>query len=210
MAVQKNAAARRARDWPDLCRYRAENAAVLAGGVQPDAIFLGDSITEYWAFAQPDFFGPTRLDRGISGQTTSQILLRVYPDVVALRPRVVHILAGTNDVAGNTGPVPDEVIVDNIRAMIDIAKANGIKVVLAGITPVDTKDRPAKRIAALNVRLRALAAQAGAIYLDYHPALAIAGGAIAPSLANDGLHPNRSGYALMRPLAEQALTHAMR
>ena len=121
-ASQKSALERQAKDWPNLCRYAAENAQVKASGILPRMIFLGDSITENWKLGDPALFGATVLDRGIGGQTTPQILLRFYPDVVALRPRVVHIMAGVNDIMGNTGATSDATIVNNIRAMIDIAK----------------------------------------------------------------------------------------
>lgn len=198
-------------DWPNLCRYRDQNATILRGGAHPDVVFLGDSITEFWRFAQPDMFGDRIVDRGISGQTTPQILLRFYADVVALHPRVVHIMAGTNDIAGNTGPTTDDQIFDNIRAMVDIAGVNHIKVVLASITPATNGPaRPAARILALNARLRELARQRGAIYVDYHAALGDGRDGIKATLANDGLHPNRDGYAVMRPLSEQALAEALR
>mgnify|MGYP000520546527 CR=1 FL=1 len=133
--MQKSAAERQAKDWPDLCRYVAENAQVQASAIRPRVIFLGDSITENWKIADPSLFSASVLDRGIGGQTTPQILLRFYQDVVALRPKVVHIMAGTNDISGNTGATTDEAIVHNIRAMIDIAEANDIRTILASITP---------------------------------------------------------------------------
>lgn len=210
-AWQAAQAKRRTRDWPDLCRYRDENAAIVHSGKRPDVVFLGDSITEFWRFAQPDLFGGKVVDRGISGQTTPQILLRFYADVVALHPRAVHIMAGTNDIAGNTGPASDDQIFDNIRAMLDIAGVNNIRVVLASITPATNGPaRPASRILALNARLRALAVQRGAIYVDYHAALSDGHDGMRAALANDGLHPNRDGYAVMRPLTERALAEALR
>jgi len=209
--LQAAQAKHQARDWPNLCRYREQNAAVRRGGVRPDVVFLGDSITEFWGYAQPDLFGDRLVDRGISGQTTPQILLRFYADVVALHPRAVHIMAGTNDIAGNTGPTSNDAIFDNIRAMVDIAGVNHIKVVLASITPAaDGPARPAARIRALNARLRELARQRGAIFVDYYPALSDGQNGIKPALANDGLHPNRDGYAVMRPLTERALAEALR
>ncbi len=211
--MQKAAADRQAKDWPWLCRYAAENEAVLKSGVRPKVIFIGDSITENWILADPSLFSSIVLDRGIGGQTTPQILLRFYQDVVALRPQVVHIMAGTNDISGNTGAVTDEAIVQNIRAMIDIAKANGIKVVLASITPskqfvarpgID----PSPRIAAVNRALFKLAAEKKVTYVDYFPALADTAGGLADALGNDGLHPNRDGYAAMRPLTDKAIKRA--
>ncbi|MET0178924.1 MAG: GDSL-type esterase/lipase family protein, partial [Novosphingobium sp.] len=204
------------KDWSNLCRYREENAAVLKAGPRPRVIFLGDSITENWKAADPAFFSHATLDRGISGQTTPQILLRMFPDVIRLRPRAVHILAGTNDVSGATGPATDDMIVDNLTAMIQLAKTNGIRVVLAAITPTNGYAlrpnglNPALRIAGLNARLRQLAAKEQVTFLDYSPVLAATDGGLKPELSNDRLHPNRAGYALMRPLAERAITQALR
>ena len=208
--LQKAALDQRAKDWPNLCRFQQENAQVLVSGVRPKTVFLGDSITENWKLGDPSLFDASTLNRGIGGQTTAQILLRFYQDVVALRPRVVHIMAGVNDIMGNTGSASDQAIFDNIRAMIDIAKANGIRVVLAAITPSKTfVARPNEdlrsRIAAVNSRLVQLAAQQRVTFIDYTPLLADSEGAFAPALANDGLHPNRDGYALMRPLLNKTL-----
>lgn len=201
-------------DWPNLCKYIARNKAVLAGGVSPEVVFIGDSITENWVHADPDFFGDNRAGRGIGGQTSAQILLRMYPDVVALRPRAVHILAGSNDVAGNNGPVSDDSIVDNIRAMIDIAQANRIEVILASLTPARSffwrpDLAPADRIQTLNIRLQALAAERGAVWLNYHPRLADSLGGLSERMGNDGVHPNRDGYAAMRTVAEPQLKLAL-
>lgn len=211
--MQKEAADRQAKDWPWLCRYAAENAVVHKSGVSPKVVFIGDSITENWKIADPSLFSATVLDRGIGGQTTPQILLRFYQDVVALRPQVVHIMAGTNDISGNTGAVTDEAIVHNIRAMIDIAKANGINVVLASITPskqfiARPNVDPSPRIAAVNRALVKLAAEKKVTYVDYFPALADSSSGLADALGNDGLHPNRDGYAAMRPLTDKAIKKA--
>lgn len=212
----KKVAEQQKKDWPNLCRYRAENEAVLKAGVRPRVIFLGDSITENWKVADPGFFGPSTLDRGISGQTTPQILLRMFPDAIRLRPRVVHILAGTNDIASNTGPATDDMIVDNLKAMIQLAKANDIRVVLAAITPTNgyalrpNALDPSPRIARLNARLRQLAATDRVTYVEYDPVLAAPDGGLKPELSNDRLHPNRAGYAVMRPLAERAIAKALR
>ena len=212
-ALQKAAADRQAKDWPNLCRYAAENAQIIASGIRPRVVFIGDSITENWKPGDPSLFNATVLTRGIGGQTTPQILLRFYQDVVALRPRVVHIMAGTNDISGNTGPTSDQAIVNNIRAMIDIAKANRIAVVLASITPskgfgMRPNFDPSFRIAAVNRQLAALAAERRVTYVDYFPPLADGAGGFNAALANDGLHPNRAGYAAMRPLAERAVARA--
>lgn len=211
--LRKSAQERQAKDWPNLCRYAAENAQVKASGIRPRAIFLGDSITENWKLGDPTLFNATVLDRGIGGQTTPQILLRFYPDVVALRPRLVHIMAGVNDIMGNTGATSDATIVNNIRAMIDIAKANGIRVVLARIAPAKTfVARPdfdmVPRITAVNALLDSLAKEKRVTLADYAPVLADSEGGLKDALANDGLHPNRDGYAAMRPLAERAIARA--
>lgn len=213
--MQKTAAERQAKDWPSLCRYAAENAQVSASGKRPKIIFLGDSITENWKLGDPSLFGPTVLDRGISGQTTPQILLRFYQDVVALRPRTVHIMAGVNDIMGNTGATTDATIVNNIRAMIDIARTNNIRVVLAAITPSKRfVARPelglAPRISAVNNRLAQLAESQKIIWVDYAAVLGNGDGGLKDTLGNDGLHPNRDGYAAMRPLAEAAIARASR
>jgi lysophospholipase L1-like esterase len=214
-ALQKQAAERQAKDFAYLCRYAEENAAVLSSGVRPRVVFLGDSITENWKMGDPTLFGPSVLDRGISGQTTPQILLRFYQDVVALHPRVVHIMAGTNDISGNTGPATDQAIVNNIRAMIDIAKAHGIRVVLASITPskgfaMRPGFDPSPRIAAVNRMLVSLAAEMHVTYVDYFPLLVDSQGGFKAALANDGLHPNREGYAVMRPLTDNAIARAVK
>jgi len=214
-AMQKSSAERQVKDWPNLCRYSAENAAVLASGTRPDVVFLGDSITDNWRYGDPSLFSAKVMDRGIGGQTTPQMLLRFYSDVVALRPKVVHIMAGTNDVSGNTGAETDESVVSNIRAMIDLAKANRIGVVLSAITPsrqfvarpgVD----PSGRIAAVNKQLVKLAAEMHVTYVDYTPVLADSAGGLADALGNDGLHPNRDGYAKMRPLTDAAIKRTMK
>ena len=163
-------------DWASLCRYRAANAA-LDPKQRPVAVFMGDSITERWNELDPDFFAHGFLDRGISGQTSPQMLVRFMADVVALHPQVVHIMAGTNDVAGNTGPNSPEDFKNNIRAMVDLARANGISVVIGSIPPADhfgwsPEFRPARQIAELNRWLRDYASAEGLVYADYYAALA--------------------------------------
>lgn len=201
-------------DWPWMCRYRAANAAA-AGAKRPHVVFMGDSITELWALYDPGFFAGANADRGISGQTSPQMLLRFYQDVVALRPRVVHILAGTNDIAGNTGPTDAEAFKNNIRAMVELAQANNIRVVLGSILPVDTfpwapKLKPAPQILALNAWLKAYAAQRGAIYADYYGAMVDASsGGLRKDLTFDGVHPATQGYRIMRGVAEKALALAL-
>jgi lysophospholipase L1-like esterase len=204
---------RKARDWPDLCHYAAENAKVVATGQRPRIVFMGDSITENWTRGDPALFNASNVGRGISGQTTPQMLLRMYPDVINLRPRVVHIMAGTNDISANTGPTSDQTIVDNIRAMIVLAKANGIKVVLASITPssgfvMRPGANPAARIAHVNGLLSQLATEQGVTFADYYSSMVDGVGGLRAGLTNDGLHPNRNGYAIMHPLTEKAIAQA--
>ena len=201
-------------DWPNLCRYRAENAA-LAGGPRPRAIFMGDSITEFWGMADPSLFSNGIIDRGISGQTSPQMLLRFYADVIALRPRVVHILAGTNDLAGNTGPTTVQDYKNNIRAMCDLAAVHGIKVILGSIPPAGAFPwrpgiKPAAQIIALNSWMRDYAAAHHLQFVDYHSALSASDGSMRADLTHDGIHPHSAGYALMRPLAEQAVMNALK
>lgn len=206
-AAGKAMAEERAKDWPDLCRYRAANAAIKHA---PRIVFMGDSITELWAIADPGFFSDKWVDRGISGQTSPQMLLRFRSDVVALKPGAVHILAGTNDIAGNTGPTSERAFEDNIESMVDLAKAHHIRVVLASILPMASigwqpQYRPAEEVRRLNRWLRAYAARNHASYLDYYSRLATPDGAFRPELSNDGVHPNLAGYAIMRKLAVKAL-----
>ena len=223
-AVVRNDA--RLRDWADLGRYRESNRSVGAPApVEPRVVFMGDSITDSWQ--QPRFGGffPGRpyIDRGISGQTTPQMLLRFRPDVVALAPKAVVILAGTNDIAGNTGPMTDEQIEGNLASIAELARANGIRVVLSSILPVSqshvrpgdvnppqTTRRPMARIRALNAWMKDYAAANGHVYLDYFTATTDAEGLLRAELSEDDLHPNAAGYAIMAPLAEAAIQAALR
>lgn len=204
-------------DWPDLARYRDANARVPAkqAGV-PRVLFYGDSITQLWGEKDPSTFFPGKgyLNRGISGQTTPQLLLRFQQDVIALQPDVVVILAGTNDIAGNTGPSTQAMIEDNLHAMVDLAGAHGIRVVLASVLPVSEYRwmpgiEPAPKVQALNAALKQYADAKGVVYLDYHSAMTNAEGGLDPALAADGVHPTAKGYALMAPLAEQAIKRAL-
>ncbi len=194
-------------DWAWLCRYQAANAALKA---RPVAVFMGDSITEYWGALDPALFAGGVIDRGISGQTTPQMVLRFRQDVIALRPKVVHIMGGTNDIAGNTGPESPEMFKNNIRTMVDLARANGIAVVLGAIPPAAKFNwvpslQPAKRISELNRWLKSYAAQRRLVYADYHAVLAAPDGAMKPAFSADGVHPNAAGYAAMRAVADRAL-----
>jgi lysophospholipase L1-like esterase len=204
-------------DWANLARYRPDNVAVgtpKAG--EQRVVFMGNSITEGWAHYFPTMFpGKPYIGRGIGGQTTPQMLVRFRQDVIALRPAVVVILAGTNDIAGNTGPSTLEMIEDNIASMTELAKANRIRVVLSSVLPVyDYPWRPglapAAQIIALNAWMKDYAARQGAVYLDYHTAMADARGGLRAELGGDGVHPNEAGYRIMAPLAERAITQALR
>jgi len=203
-----------ARDWPNLCRYKEANAAALRSAQRLTAVFMGDSITEGWVAGDPALFTNGVVGRGISAQTSPQMLVRFRQDVVALAPRVVHIMVGTNDIAGNTGPATPQDFKNNVLAMIDLARANGIAVVLAGVPPsrqlywrgdLD----PRSWIRELNDWLRTTADAQGLVFVDYATVLADADGGLRAELGNDGVHPNRTGYAAMRPLAEGALTAAL-
>ena len=199
-------------DWAWLCRYRADNAKVDPAN-PPQVVFIGDSITENWVQLDPGLFGQTRLGRGISGQTSPQLLVRFWQDVIALKPRVVHIMVGTNDIAGNTGPTTPEAYKNAIRAMVSLAQANGIVVILGSIPPADqfgwaTQHRPASWIAGLNLWLKSYADERGAIYADYFTPLAGPNGELRPEYGPDGVHPNAAGYAVMRPVAEKAIVAA--
>ncbi len=176
-------------------------------------MLIGDSITEFWFPTAPALFAGGIVDRGISGQTCVQIAARFYQDVVRLRPHVVHIMCGTNDIAGNTGPTSPDDFANAILAMTDLARANGIAVVIGAILPAGAFGwregyRPASEIIALNGWLRALAEQRGLAFADYHTALAAADGAMKPGLSSDGVHPNAAGYALMEPIARAAIAQA--
>lgn len=201
-------------DWAFLCRYREEDRAW--GAAHPaGVVFIGDSITEGWLRGDPALFAPGTLDRGISGQTSPQVLLRFMQDVVALHPRVVHIMVGTNDIAGNSGPTTAQAWKDNIAAMTALARANHIRVVLGSILPSDHFGwqpalQPAARIAELNAWLREFTAANGLVYADYHAALAGTHGELRPELGPDGVHPNAAGYAIMRPIAQAAIAAAER
>lgn len=209
IAWQEAKKMRDAQDWAGLCRYRDDNAAFIASGHKPAIVFYGDSITENWVAGDPGLFGPGVVGRGISGQTSAQMLVRFHADVVALHPRAVHIMAGTNDVAGNNGPTTEQAWRDNIMAMVEIARAHGIRVVLGSIPPAvrfmwRPELKPAAQIIRLNAWLRDYARSQGLAYLDYHAALASADGAMKPEYSLDGVHPNRDGYAAMRTLAASA------
>lgn len=203
-------------DWPNLARYREANAALAAptaGAMR--VVFMGDSITEFWSGAPESIFADRDyIDRGISGQTTPQMLLRFRADVIALKPKAVVILAGTNDIAGNTGPETLEQIEGNLASMIELAQAHGITVVLASLLPAARYDwapqvKPIEKIAALNRWIAAYAREHGLVHIDYHTPMADAGSALKKEYSEDGVHPNAAGYKVMNALARQAVARAL-
>ncbi len=204
-------------DWPQLNRYRADNARLASpASGQARVVFFGDSTTDAWGRAGGTTFFPGRpyVNRGISGQTTAQMVVRFRQDVIDLHPAAVVILAGTNDIAGNTGLATLPMIEDNFRSMVELAQANHIRVVLASVLPTSDYPwhpglQPAGKVRALNSWLRAYAASSGETYLDYYAALANAQGGMDKRLASDGVHPTPAGYAIMAPLAQQAIERAL-
>lgn len=202
---------RKLEDWPQLGRYADQNAALPP--TQPGrVVFYGDSITDAWVKNGGTFFpGKPYVNRGISGQTTEQMVVRFRQDVINLHPEAVVILAGTNDIAGNTGPETSEMIEDNFRSMVDLARANKIRVVLASVLPASkypwrpSVANPAEKIRALNDWLKSYAAQQNITYLDYYTPMVGPDGGMKPGISIDGVHPNAAGYAIMEPLAEKAL-----
>jgi lysophospholipase L1-like esterase len=200
-------------DWGQLCRYSSANAA-LPPATRSRIVFYGDSITDSWINHDAELFKNDRLDRGISGQTTGQMLLRFRTDVLELHPAVVHILAGTNDVAGNTGSTSLAIIEGNIASMAELAHAHGIRVIIASVLPAAqygwrSQVQPIEAIKALNDWLRAYAARNHDVYVDYYAVLDDGHGGFKSSLAFDGVHPNKEGYAAMHALAEAAIAKAL-
>jgi lysophospholipase L1-like esterase len=203
-------------DWAQLGKYRAANAALKAPTPNENrVVFMGNSITEGWAPHFDSLFpGKPYIGRGISGQTTPQMLVRFRQDVIALKPKVVVILGGTNDIAGNTGPSTLEMIEDNIASMTELARANQIRVVLVSVLPAADYPwkrglDPAPKIVALNRWIKDYAARAGAVYLNLHAPMADANNGMKAELSSDGVHPNVAGYRLMSPLTQRAIEDAL-
>ena len=213
-------------DWSALSHYREANAQ-LPPPAQDEArvVFFGDSITASWNDPQKAggfFSGKSYVNRGISSQTTPQMLIRFQPDVIALKPQVVVILAGTNDIGGVTGPTSLRAIEDNLTSMAILARAHAIRVVMSSVLPthdngledgkpiVHSKNRPPEQIRALNEWMKALAARQEYVYLDYYSSMVDDRGNLRQELSDDGIHPNRKGYAVMAPLVEQAIAAAMK
>ena len=201
-------------DWPNLRRYRNENAKLKSG--EHKVVFMGNSITDGWIRLSPDFFSTNGyLDRGIGGQTTPQMLIRFRQDVINLQPKVVLILAGINDIAGNTGPSTLEMIKDNIASMAQLAKANKIKVILSSVLPAFSFPwrpgiDPVQKVIDLNKWIKSYANKNDFIYLDYYSSMVDERKGLNEKLTKDGVHPNLAGYKIMEPLAMKAIAKALR
>lgn len=226
LTVEKQRADRlqaRLNDYAQFARYRDANAKLAPAAKGEDrVVFMGDSITDGWKLAEY-FPGMPYVNRGISGQTTSQMLIRFRPDVIDLKPKVVVILAGTNDIAGNTGTMTLEAIEENYASMVDLARVHNINVVFASVMPISDYNksaagvpvvrsiqRPPDKILALNTWIKNLCAERNLVYLDYFKAMADDKGFLKADIANDGLHPNAKGYELIKPLAAEAIKKALK
>ena len=205
-----------AQDWANLDRYRNENTEIGSPSKSEErVVFMGNSITEGWKLVSPGFFsGRQYINRGISGQTTPQMLRRFRDDVISLRPTVVVIMAGTNDIAGNTSPSTLKRIEGNLVSMAEMAKANGIKVILCSVLPAydfpwypDSK--PDEKIPALNKMIKSYTEKNGFIYLDYFSSMVDDRNGLKKEYTYDGVHPNKTGYKVMEPLVEKAITKAL-
>ena len=202
-------------DWANLKKYKAQNEKIIENQNFPEVVFMGNSITEGWVNAQPEFFKNNNYaGRGIGGQTTPQMLLRFMPDVVKLNPKAVVILAGTNDIAGNTGFSSVEMITNNIQAMAQLAEANNIKVILASILPVyDYPWRPGlepvQKIAEINTWLKKYAEENKHTYLDLFAPLKDEKEGLPKRYSEDGVHPNLEGYRVMAPLTKKAIQNTL-
>ncbi|WP_234423172.1 SGNH/GDSL hydrolase family protein [Flavobacterium sp. RSP49] len=205
-----------AQDWPNLSKYQEQNVSLKppAAG-QQRIVFMGDSITEFWSAINSEYFsGKPYINRGISGQTTPQMLIRFRADVIALQPAAVLILAGINDIAGNTGPTTLDRIENNIISMVELAQANQIKVILCSVLPAfdfpwKPNQNPAEKVMELNQLLKKYADANGIIYLDYFSAMADESNGLKAAYSGDGVHPNKLGYQVMAPLAEKAIAQVL-
>lgn len=213
----------RLNDYAQISRYAKANAEVkLIAKDEKRVVFLGDSITDSWKLAEY-FPNQPYINRGISGQVTAQMLIRMQPDVIAHKPKVLVLLAGTNDIAGNLGAVTNEFIAGNIKSIVELAHANGINVVLSSILPISdynkrsngeviirSVQRPPERILALNKWIKSYCEEKGLVYLDYFSATVDDKGFLKAELANDGLHPHAEGYKIMQKLAAEAIEKALK
>jgi lysophospholipase L1-like esterase len=214
---QKQYNARLLEDFPWLAKFKEADLKLAPPAAGENrVVFMGDSITEGWHFDGPDgsFTGKPYINRGISGQTTPQMLVRFRQDVIALQPRVVVILAGINDIAGNTGPMTLEQTEDNLASMAELAAAHHIRVVICSVTPAfDFPWRPgmtpASKVVALNAWIKAYAAEHGHVYVDYHTAMKDSRDGLPAALSQDGVHPLPAGYAVMAPLVEAGIEKAL-
>lgn len=202
-------------DWANLKRFQEENAKIAAPAKgEKRVVFMGNSITEGWIRNCPDFFSKNYINRGIGGQTTPQMLIRFRQDVIELHPKVVVILAGTNDIAGNTGPSTLEMIENNLASMAELAKANGIKVILCSVLPAYDYPwrkglKPAEKIIKLNQWIEQYAKKNKMIYLNYYSSFADERKGMKAEYSGDGVHPNKAGYEIMIPLVEAAIKKAL-
>ena len=207
----------KAQDFANLNKYQSQNASLPVPTVdQKRIVFMGDSITELWGVINPDYFyGKSYINRGIGGQTTPQMLIRFRADVIALQPTAVVILAGINDIAGNTGPSSIEMIRDNILSMAELAKANNIKVILCSVLPAHdfpwkANQEPIEKIKALNEILKNYAEANNIAFVDYYSAMVDERLGLKMEYSNDGVHPNKTGYQTMEPIVEKAISLALR
>lgn len=204
-----------AQDWANLNKFKQENEKLASSPKDKNRIvFMGNSITEGWKNICPDFFKPEYINRGIGGQTTPQMLLRFRQDVINLQPKAVVILAGTNDIAGNTGPSTIEMIADNIASMAQLAKANNIKVILCSVLPAydypwSPNKNPVEKISKLNQWIKEYAAKNKFIYVDYYSPMVDERKGLKKEYSEDGVHPNLAGYNIMIPLVEAAIKKAL-
>lgn len=206
----------KAQDWPYLNKYKNENAKLGAPELgQKRVVFMGDSITEFWSTNDLDFFSEKPyINRGISGQTTPQMLVRFRADVIALQPAVVVILAGGNDIAGNTGQATLEMIINNIISMVELAKVNQIEVILCSVLPAadfpwNPNQNPAEKMAALNKIIKAYANANNIAYVDYYSAMVNEQKGLKSAYSDDGVHPNQLGYQVMGPLVEKTINQVL-
>ena len=199
-------------DWPALNRYSSDNKLLgLPKADEKRVVFMGNSITESWSVYQPEFFeGKSYINRGISGQTTPQMLIRFRPDVIDLKPQIVVILAGINDIAGNTGPSTEKLIVDNIISMAELAKSNSIDVILCSILPANDfswsqNQNPSPKILAVNQALKKYSKINGMVYLDYYTSMVNEQEGLIKDYGLDSVHPNKKGYQVMSKLLEKKI-----
>ncbi|MDD7884703.1 SGNH/GDSL hydrolase family protein [Flavivirga sp. 57AJ16] len=206
-----------AQDWANLRRYQKDNARLVSlEANEPRVVFMGNSITEGWSIINNGFFNNNNyINRGIGGQTTPQMLLRFRQDVIELHPKAVVILAGVNDIAGNTGPSTIDMIFNNIKSMVELAKANKIKVLLCSVLPVfdfpwNPGLKPAKKIIELNMLLEPYASEQDIVYVDYFSAMVdVSNNGLRKGLGEDGVHPNEDGYAIMEPIIQKEIAKAL-